>query len=259
MNKTIDILLSIIQYNLISFWKEISGKVIDLIIWAILSIFVTGIILPQMGLTSTFSNLQFATILASIGIFEGYGEIFSWVADINNKKSINYELCYPISSIYLFLIKVIINTIKFSILTIIIGILSKLIFWNFISLQNLSLLKLIIIIIFANFFYGTLIIFTTSFINSMNEMSKIWSRFIFPIWFMGGFQFTWEALFKVNKLIAFADLLNPIIYITKAFQIAFWQPEQNSIFWICILGIIFFSFICFTIGYKRIQKKLDFI
>ena len=96
--KTMSILWNIIEYNFIEFWKELSNKTIDLLIWSVLSIFVTGIILPQMGLVGNFSNLQFATILASIGIFEGYGEIFNLVADIAHKKFISYELSYPINS-----------------------------------------------------------------------------------------------------------------------------------------------------------------
>lgn len=256
------IIFTIIKYHLIDLKKKrLYNKIIDLIIRASLSLFVTGIVLPNMGLTSNFINLQFATLMASIGLFESYTEIFLLADDMNNKKFINFEFSYPMSSFLLFVVKILCYTIKFIIYSIIVGFLCKIIFFNYISLSKIMIFKTILSIILANIFYGSFIIFVYSFVKNIMQMGHVWSRFIFPLWFMGGFQFSWYALWQVNKYIAYCNLFNPILYISEIFKHALFNNQDPFFFsfYSNVYILLLFTIVFFLIGYKRLQKKLEFL
>jgi ABC-type polysaccharide/polyol phosphate export permease len=212
-----------------------------------------------MGLINNFGLIQFAGVLATIGLFESYSYIFPFIADLEGREMIYYELGFPIPSLCLFLSKVISHAISFIILTICIIPISKFLLWDIVFLADFNWLYLIVILLLANIFFATMILVVTSFVKNMSKIGNVWARFIFPIWFMGGFQFSWSHLYQTNKFIAYIDLLNPIIYINEAFKIAILRQEGICSFWLCILIVFLFSVACFYIGYTRLKKRLDFI
>lgn len=255
----IKIMKSIINQNLFLFKKVFFDKLINMALWAVISLFVTSYILPKMGLVNNFGLLQFAGVLATVGLFEAYSYIFPFVSDLEGREIIYYELGFPIPSFCLFISKIIANAFSFIILAVCIIPISKLLLWNIIFLQDFNWFYLIVILLFANIFFATMILFVVSFVKDMSKIGNVWARFIFPFWFMGGFQFSWSHLYSVNKTIAYLNLCNPIIYINEAFKIAILQKEGICSFWLCILIIFIFSVSCFYIGYIRLKKRLDFI
>ena len=131
--------------------------------------------------------------------------------------------------------------------------------WNQFDLGAINYFQLFLALIFQNIFYACFVIWASSMIDNMSQLSNIWSRFVFPMWFMGGFQFYWMSLYRVNSLVAYIDLCNPMIYITESMRIAMLGQADYLNFWLCLGMIAVFSVITFSVGLWNLKKQLDFI
>ena len=108
-------------------------------------------------------------------------------------------------------------------------------------------------------FFSVFAIWVASFVKSPHQMGKVFIRFIFPLWFFGGLQFTWFKLYGVAPLLAYMDLLNPYIYATEAMRTALLGPTANLDFGFCLGMLLFLMIFCFTHAYWRFKKQLDFV
>jgi ABC-type polysaccharide/polyol phosphate export permease len=79
------------------------------------------------------------------------------------------------------------------------------------------------------------------------------------MWFMGGFAFSWQALYNVWPALAWVDLANPMIYVTESTRVAILGQENFLNFWLCLVAITFFSVLCFVVGMSKIKKRLDYV
>jgi ABC-type multidrug transport system permease subunit len=252
-------IFAIIYHQMKIFQGKIKDEIINFLIWGCISTYVTGSLLSQMGLDEKFATFQYCGVIANVGLWISFHEIVGFITDIENKKKIYYDLSTPLPSIFYFLARVVSYIIKFSILTILITILSSIILKNFISLSLISIPKFCIIFLAANTFYATWIFFISSIIKKSSNISNLFGRIQFPLWFLGGFQFTWQTLYNKNKIIAYLDLCNPILYINEGFKNAILQITGIAPFYTLVSIIFLFSVVLFFIGYKRLQKQLDFV
>lgn len=249
-------MFSIIRYQIIIFKDKISTDVINFLIWGCISTFVTGTLL---GLDISFATFQFCGVIANIGLWMSFHETIAFVSDIENKKKIYYDLSCPLPSKLYFLSRIIFYLIRFSILTIIITILSRVILGHIINFAKISIIKFILISITTNIFYGVWIFFMASIIKKSKNIPNLFSRFQFPLWFLGGFQFSWKTLYSKNKILAYLDLANPILYINEGFKDAILGIKGIVPFYYLIGIIAIFSIILFFVGYYRLKKQLDFV
>lgn len=248
----------LIHYNLLIFRKKITNECINFAIWGSISTFVTGTLLAN-NLSTEFATFQFCGVISNVGLWVSFHEIVDFITDIENKKRFFYDLSIPLPSIYFFIAKVIFYIIRFSILTILMMIILKLMLYNVISFQTISISKFITITLITNLFYGSWIIFISSVIKKSRNLSNLFGRIQFPLWFMGGFQFSWITLYNTNKILGIIDLLNPILYINEGFKDAILGIRGIASFYSLVIIISLFSFLLFFIGFKRLQKQLDFI
>jgi ABC-type multidrug transport system permease subunit len=93
----------------------------------------------------------------------------------------------------------------------------------------------------------------------MSELGTVWSRMIFPMWFMGGFQFSWFAFYKVFPTMAIISLCNPMIYLTEMTRVAISGQEGYINFWLCVLAAIGFAALFMFLALYRLKKKLDYV
>lgn len=87
---------NLIGSDLLIFKQTFLDKFIDITIWVILTVFVSGYIMPYFGLSATFGAFQFAGVLAAIGLFEFYSSAVDLVADFEGDRVIDYRLTLPI-------------------------------------------------------------------------------------------------------------------------------------------------------------------
>ena len=135
----------------------------------------------------------------------------------------------------------------------------KLCLWHQFDLTHISYVKLALAILFQSVFYACFVLFPTSIINNMTQLGMVWARFIFPMWFLGGFQFSWYALFNTVPILAYINLLNPMIYVTEAARVALLGQEGYINFWLCLLAIAFFSAFFLYLSLRNLKKKLDYV
>jgi ABC-type polysaccharide/polyol phosphate export permease len=79
------------------------------------------------------------------------------------------------------------------------------------------------------------------------------------MWFMGGFQFSWMSLYSAIPVVAYIDLINPVIYVTEATRVALLGQEGYLSFWLCCGTLLLFSVGCAWYALKRMKKRLDFV
>jgi ABC-2 type transport system permease protein len=249
----------LIKSDLLIFKQVVVNKLIDLTIWVILTTVVTAYIMPYFGLKNDFGVFQFAGIIAAVGLFELYSSIIEFLQDLEGDRVINYHLTLPIPSWVAIISKATYYFVIYFMLTMLMLPIGKLTLWNQLDLTQIFYSKLFLALIFQCLFYASFVILVSSIIKSMTNIGSVWSRFVFPMWFMGGFQFSWFALYNVSPTLAYINLLNPMIYITESTRVAILGQQDYINFWVCLLAIFIFSIVCLIIGIKKLKKRLDFI
>lgn len=250
---------NLIYSDLLIFKQMVVDKVIDIAIWVVITVGVNAYIMPYFGLAQEFGMFQLGGVIAAIGLFELYTTSVDLVSDFEGDCIINYRLTLPIPSWLALLSKAAYFFIIYLILSIAMVPVGKLCLWHQFDLSKVDYIKFAIALIVQSIFYASFSLFAASIIENMTKLGSIWARFIFPMWFMGGFCFSWVALHSVFPTVAWINLINPMIYITESTRVAMIGPEGYLNFWLCIVAIVVFSIICFVWGLHNIKKRLDYV
>ena len=250
---------NLILSDLLVFKKNLFDKFINLTIWVVLTVFVMGYIMPYFGLPDSFGVFQLGGILAAVALFELYGSITEFVADLQGDRVIDYHLTLPIPSWLAIVSKAIYYFIIYLALSIMMLPIGKLTLWNQLDLAQINYLKLFLALIFQSIFGACFTIWASTMIDNMSQMNNVWMRYIFPMWFMGGFQFSWKSVYHVLPIVAWINLINPMIYNTESVRVALLGQDDYLNFWLCIMAISLFSVIFMTIGMSNLKKKLDYV
>lgn len=250
---------NLIFADLCVFKQTFFDKFIDVTIWVVLTIVVISYIMPYFGLSHDFGVFQFGGIIAAIGLFELYSSVVEFVSDLEGDREINYRLTLPIPSWLALLSKAIYFCIMYSVLSVFMLPIGKITLWNQFDLGNIDYFKFFLSVLFQNIFYSCFVLWIASIIASMSKMGSVWARYIFPMWFMGGFQFSWVALHKALPVVAYINLINPMIYCTEAMRVALLGQADYINFWLCLIAMAFFSVICFVVGMRNLKRRLDFV
>ncbi len=238
--------------------QNLLDKVIDIGIWVVLTIFVTGYIMPFFGLAN-FGPFQFGGVIAAIGLFELYSSVVDLVADLEGDRMINYNLTLPIPSVLALISKSFYYFLLYATLTTLMLPIGGACLWTQLDLMHVSYFKLALAILFQSMFYGCFVLWAGSVVANMSKLGTVWCRFIFPMWFMGGFQFSWLSLYNVVPVIAYINAINPMIYVTESTRAALLGQEGYANFWVCLVAITGFSALSLTLGIRNLKKRLDFV
>ena len=261
MNKKVyfNVCKNLILSDLLIFKQAFLDKFIDITIWIVLTVFVTGYIMPYFGLSDTFGVFQLGGVIAAVGLFEVYVSAVDLIVDFEGDRVIDYTVTLPIPSWLAILSKAGYYFFVYLILTVAILPVGKIALWNQLDLTTVNYFKLSLAIIFQSMFFACFVIWVSSVIENMSKLGSVWARFIFPMWFMGGFQFSWTSLHHITPVIAWINLLNPMIYITESTRVALLGQADYLNFWLCLVAITFFSVVCFLKGLWNLKKRLDFV
>ena len=250
---------NLILSDLLIFKQAYLNKFIDITIWVVLTIFVTGYIMPYFGLSDSFGVFQFGGVIAAVGLFELYISAVDLLVDFEGDRVIDYTLTLPIPSWLAIVAKAGYYFIIYLTLTLSILPIGKLLLWNQLDLAVINYFKLLLALIFQCAFCACFTIWVSSVIANMSQLGSVWARFIFPMWFMGGFQFSWLSLYHAVPMIAWVNLLNPMIYITESTRTAILGQAGFLNFWVCLLMITIFSSLCLARGMQNLKKRLDYV
>lgn len=261
MNKKVyfNVCKNLILSDLIIFKQMFLNRFVDLTIWVVISLFVVGYILPSFGLSNSFGVFQFGGMLAAVGLFQVYASVVEVVSDLQGDRVIDYTLTLPIPSWLAIASKAGYYSIVYFCFSISMLPVGKLALWGQLDLMQINYPQLLIALVFQSVFYGCFVIWAGSAIDNLSQLGTVWSRFIFPMWFMGGFQFSWKALHQVAPTVAWVNCLNPMIYITECTRAAMLGQDAYLNFWMCLAAISFFSAVAFYFGLHNLKKRLDFV
>lgn len=251
--------MHLLQADLQLFFASLTQKAIDLFIWVSCTIGVMGYIMPAVGLSADFGNFQLASSIASAGLFEVFPHVMQLVSDLEGNNTISYQLTLPIPSWLVFVKTMMYYTICSTILSLITLPFGKLILWNTFSLSQVSFFKLLIMLITSGTLYAAITLLLAAHVKHMGGIGHVWTRCIFPLWFLGGFQFSWATLRGLAPALAYADLVNPIIYVMEGFRAAVIGQEGFLPFWICALMLSIISVAASWWAIKKLKRRIDFV
>lgn len=238
--------------------SQFKDKIINGIIWSSITIIVFAYIMPSIGLKDFGSFMLFTTAI-SWGFFTTINNIVAFVSDITNEGSnLQYELTLPIPQWLIFFKYALENTYQAFIISMLIVPFGKLLLWDEFSLAHFSIFKFYLILIISCFFFGNFSVLMSSITKDIyTGIENIWLRIIFPMWFLGGFQFSWKTLYGISPTVAYINLLNPLTYALEGGRAAALDPELSLPYWSCVSALIIASCLFGYIGITKLKKRLD--
>jgi len=237
------------------FWNEW----IDTFIWVSTTLLIAAYILPNFGILATYGAFMLAGVCASVGQFETFPCVVNLVADFEGDYRTGYYLTLPYPSWTVFVRKVIYYAAIACLLGVLVLPIGKLLLWNSFSFSQVDFVKYAAIFFTSNIFYGVLGLWTASFVPSSARLGSVWMRFVYPLWILGCFQFSWKVLYAWSPTLAYTDLLNPITYISEGHRAAILGDQSAINFWVCIAMVLVFSVLGCVHAVSRLRKRLDFV
>jgi len=233
--------------------------VINTIIWASCTIISFAYIFPIAGMTKDFAVFVAVGTVISCIYWDIWSTSYTFIADLEGERTIDYSLTLPLPN-YLVLTKYIVSyAIKGGLPALITLPLAKLFLWNSMSFHNFSILKFTIIFLLSAIFMGSFSLFITSRISRMTQIENIGLRFLFPIWFFGGSNYSWKMIEGVAPTMAKINLINPLIYPMEGIRVAVLGQPGYINFFVCVLMTIFFTILFGFMGINKLKNRLDFV
>ena len=239
--------------------QEMVGKTINLYVWVFCSLVIMGYVMQSFGLATDYGCFQLATVIGTIGIFEVYGNSVRTIMDFEGDRHIGYNLTLPTRPFIILLSMVCSYALMGIVLSIAVLPFGKLILFNSFSIVDISWLRFIVLLVLSNVFYGIFTIAVTAHVGQMSKMENIWSRFIFPMWFLGGFQFSWASIYKLSAPLAYVLLCNPIMFIMEGTRAALLGAQDCLPWGLCCLALCGFTIAGWFYAYYKMKRLLDFV
>ncbi len=237
----------------------LTSKFINLAIWSGCTLLVMGYLLQAFGLAGNYGAFQFGGILAVVGLFELYGNAVTFVADLEGDRTINYYLTLPASACTILLAHICYYAVIGTLMSFMLVPMAKVILWNQLSLTAIAWPKLILFMMLINGLCATATLLLAALIPSLDKFDIIWTRCIFPCWILGGFQFSWASTYTVAPWVAYALLLNPVIYMTEGSRAVLLGQEGNISWCVCTAVLLCMWIVIAILAYKTLKKRLDFV
>ena len=249
----------LIKEDLMLIKSNLQKILINSLVWSSCIIIISSYVLQSFGMSEQFGIFQVGSVIISVEGFQMFTEIFNFIEDLNGKKHIYYKLALPIPNYLIFAKMIIFYIINCLILSLTVIPVAKIILLDKFVFSQIDLLNFIMVLIVSSMFFGIFTLFLVSLIKETSSIGNVIMRIVFPLWFFGGFQFSWKSISTTSPTLAYASLVSPYLYAHEAIRSAMFNPNDFIPFWTSILSLIMFTLILGFIGYKRLKKRLDFI
>lgn len=239
------------------FKQHINSRMIDACIWAGAALYVSQYVLPEFGIDQSFASFLLTGNIAVWGMFEIGTNMAILLGDLQGTNSLSYYLTLPIPSTWIFIRIGLMDAYKSIIPTLPLLPLGKLILQDHVDLSTINYPKLILCTIIAHLFFGFFGLFLSSITPTFEYITTIRQRFIFPLWFLGCYQFTWHMLHNTSPILSYINLLNPVVYIMEGMRGSTDMTLPTLPFWLCIGITITFTLFFGYFGIRNFKKRLD--
>lgn len=236
-----------------------SAKLVDRFIWVMSLILVAAYLLPSMGISSEYGKILLAGALAGLGIIESYSSIALIVADLSGDYVLSYYLTLPVSATLIFMRMLVYNALFFSVACFLLFPLCNIWLPEPIAYGSIHWPKFVAMLLLTNFFHGAVILWGATFVQDMRMLGKVWSRILHPLWFFGGFQFTWATAAKKSPFLGYLVLLNPLMHATDGLRSAVLQDGDYLPFWVMATFLFLATVFATWHGITRFKRRLDLV
>ncbi len=231
---------------------------IDALVWAGSSLIIAHHIMPLFGITDPmYGVFNLIGNLAIWGLFEMLTSIGMFLGDLQGDKTISYYLSLPLPTSMFFIEQAFASAYRSMASSILILPMSKLILGDSFILCTINWPCFIFAFLMINIFYGFFTILIASYVSDLSALTMVRSRIMFPLWFLGGFQFPWKMLYGVAPKLALISLCNPIIYVMDGIRSTVLPTEQYLPFWNCMGMLVLFSILFGHLGIQKLKQRLD--
>ena len=233
-------------------------KVINSILWTSLNVIVVGYIMPTVGLRDFGPFILIATA-ASNGFFFATNQIGGFVSEIiEDSSNLKYELSLPLPHWATFTKYALEYAYQGVITSMMIVPIGMLLLWQTYPFQYFCILKFHFILAVICLFAGFFALWMSSIIGDIfHGLENLWLRIVFPLWFLGGFQFSWKGLYSISPMFAYLNLLNPLIYVMEGSRACALDPALSLPYWNCVFALFGFTLFFGLLAISKLKKRLD--
>ncbi|MBI2344848.1 hypothetical protein HYV10_02120 [Candidatus Dependentiae bacterium] len=251
-----------LERSILTMRYTLPDKIINHLYWVILNIVVFSYIMPHapsVGISSNYGLLVALSMPISAAFFGAINCMYGLLYDVTNEGShLRYELTLPIPQWLVFTKYGIEISIQTFIATSVLFPVVYIMLFKQITFTLVSIIKFYLILMATSLFSGFFSVFIVSMAQDILQgLDNVWIRIVFPMWFLGCFQFSWSDLYTINPIIAYADLCNPLTWALEASRSSIVTNGSVLNFWLCILALIIFTLIFGYIGTQRLLKRMD--
>lgn len=254
----LNVFLKLLQRDLKVFLHNSIDNYINTMCWVVLSLLVYQFIMPKMGFIYQGDFLLVGCVVskAFFGVMDNVTNI---VADLDDNKTISYDMTLPLSHTLLFIKIAISNAIYTFLLALFVLPAGKLLLWNYLHYPHFHLFKFLTMLIVSAWFGGFFSLFIIGITKSIMQIEDIWNGIIHPLFALGGFTFTWKVMLATCPLAAYINLLNPVMYMFEGIRSATLDPSISIPFWICVTTLLIYSIPMGYTGIYLLKRRLDAI
>ncbi|NGX34023.1 MAG: hypothetical protein K1060chlam1_00368 [Candidatus Anoxychlamydiales bacterium] len=257
MRNLIYIFWQIVFREIVGFRKVLVSKIIDLLIMISTNVIVFTYLMPYFGLKSNYGAFIIIGLIPAVVLFEAIPRTTNLVMDITGNKKISYILTLPMPS-SMSIAAIAVGWAASSFLyTILILPIAKIFLFDKFDLSNLSIFKFLISFSSMQIMFGFFSLFLGSLIKDMRYITWIWARIVNPLFMLGGFFYSWQAIYSISHVAGIINLFNPVMLTSEAIRASILGQSGYLPFWISISALWFFILIFSIFGIMRIKKRLD--
>jgi len=257
-SEIIKTIYQLLKTDLFKFFRyTFVDDLINKAIWISCTLLIANYIWPNIGMSTSFGTFMGIGAIVSCMFWDCWGTSVQFVADLEGNNITQYYLSLPLPAPWFFLKQAIFYAIRALIPALCIMPLLKLILWKSLDLSLIQWVPFAITLITTSFFCGALGLFITSRVKDMHSIDNISIRFLFPMFFFGGSQFSWHMLVNISPIMAYLSLINPLLYAMEAMHVVFLGQAHYLPFWASIGMLWLFNIVIGVYGAYNLIKRLD--
>lgn len=257
--RVFNIFWKLVGTNLLIARKGLSDQIINLYIWTSITLVIMGYIMQNFGLASGYGVFQFASIVSIVGLFEVYNAATKTIMDIDGDRNISYYLTLPAGPAIALLSKACAYALISILLTVVLLPFGKIVLYSSFNMATISWFKFVIVGLLAHIFFAIFMVAMVAHVGTISKMRNIWMRFIWPLWFLGCYQFSWESIYLLSPTCAYLLLCNPITFVTEGARASLLGQSGFLPWGICCSALCGYIMVCWFYAFYKMKRLLDFV
>jgi|GEM_PF-2878773 len=250
-----NVFLWLLKRDVLVVLPRLPSRILSVIVWTILFLY----LYEYVGIAGiTGCGLFMAASESGSRAFRRVFPALRIAGDLLNERALYYYLTLPIPQSLVFLALALSSSLELMAMYVWVFPIAKLVLGSAFTISWVGCLKAAAVFVCAHIFYGmSALLLATGNIAAVDELAIIHSRYIEPLFWIGGYYFTWHLLYAKHAWWAYLLLLNPIIYACEGMRAALCPDILSLPVGGCCAALVFFSVVIGCFAIRRMKKKVD--